>query len=97
MSEQITYYEALDCFVARRVIDTSHNDYVTHDEKTVTVREQYFDEHYETREREQTFSRNFELVKTKLIKHLQSHVSRIQENIQRIEEQTETNIYGFKS
>lgn len=98
MSEKITYYIAENnTFVMRRSISTDDKSYISHNHETVTVRDTYLDEYYEQRECERTFFRSFDVVKSRLIKQLKSHIEFVQKDIQRIEEQTEENIYGFKS
>jgi len=98
MSEEITYYTAENnTFVMRHSISTDHKNYISHNHETVTVRDTYLDEYYEQRECERTFFRSFDVVKSRLIKQLKSHIELVQKDIQRIEGQTEENIYGFKS
>ena len=91
MSETITYYSAPNNFVMRHSISTSHIDDVSNDNETVTMRDTYFDEYYEERECERTFYRSFEKVKGGLIHSLKTQIARIQDDVRRVEEQTEEN------
>jgi len=90
MSETITYWDdAGDGRPYKNQINVGGIQYVSHDEKTVTLVYSYIDMDGGDREMTKTYWRHLEDIKREMLKYLHEYLANVEKSIKRVEEYKE--------